>query len=153
MVPAPSTNHQDVSGNLEFELRKFIEEHKVGKIYDAPVDVVLREDIVLQPDILFIAKENLHIITEKNISGAPDLVVEIISPTSGYYDLVEKKEIYEKFGVKEYWLVDPGKHRVEIYFNEDGKFKLEQRIEKSGQIKSKVLEGFTISLEKLFSID
>nr|NIR48553.1 Uma2 family endonuclease [candidate division KSB1 bacterium]NIR69031.1 Uma2 family endonuclease [candidate division KSB1 bacterium]NIS24097.1 Uma2 family endonuclease [candidate division KSB1 bacterium]NIT71016.1 Uma2 family endonuclease [candidate division KSB1 bacterium]NIU24716.1 Uma2 family endonuclease [candidate division KSB1 bacterium] len=114
MVPAPDTNHQDVSGKIEFELRKFNEKIHAGKIFDAPIDVVLSEENIHQPDILFIANENSQIITDKNISGAPDLIIEILSPSTAYYDLVEKKDNYEKFGVKEYWIVDPKKRRVEL---------------------------------------
>lgn len=153
MAPAPSTGHQSVSGNLEFELRKFVEKHNVGKIFDAPIDVLLSEHNVLQPDILFIANERKHVITEKNIFGAPDLVVEIVSPSSGYYDLIEKKEIYEKFGVKEYWIVDPKKRWLEIYFNDNGKFRLAQRAEKTGTAKSTILTGFEIQLDRLFDVE
>jgi len=151
MAPSPSTGHQDVSGNLLFEMRKFLEKNKAGKIYHAPIDVVLSEHQVFQPDILFITNENAKIITEKNISGPPDLVIEILSPTTGYYDLIEKKEIYEKFGVREYWIVDPKKQWVEIYFLEGGKFKSIQRLEKAGILKSHILEGFEIALETIFA--
>ncbi|MFQ5602663.1 MAG: Uma2 family endonuclease [bacterium] len=150
MVPAPSTYHQDVSGNLEFAIRKFLEANPLGKFYDAPVDVVLSEEIVIQPDLLFIRYENSKIITEKNISGALDLVVEILSPASAYYDLIEKKEIYEQFGVQEYWIVDPKKQWVEIYENSKNKFELDQRLEKTGTLKSPLFESFQISLPEIF---
>ncbi len=153
MAPAPSTGHQDVSGNLFFELKKFVEENKRGKIYSAPIDVVLSDHNVVQPDILFISNERKQIITEKNISGAPDLIIEIVSPSSGYYDLIEKKEIYERFGVKEYWIVDPKKHWLEIYFNDNGKFRLAQRVEKTGKAKSAILKELEIQLEKLFDVN
>ena len=84
------------------------------------------------------------------MSGAPDLLIEIVSPSSGYYDLVEKKELYEKFGVKEYWIVDPKKQWVEIYINENRKFKLFQRLDKEGVLASKVLKGFQIALATIF---
>jgi Uma2 family endonuclease len=153
MVPAPNTIHQDVSANVEYELKKFIEKHKVGKIYHAPIDVVLSETNVVQPDILFIAKQRFHIITEKNISGAPDLIIEILSPSTGYYDLIEKKEIYEKYGVQEYWIIDPKKKRVETYNNIKSKFKLNQRLEKKGILKSQILDEFEISLENIFNLE
>ena len=78
-------------------------------MYDAPYDVVLSENNVFQPDIMFVSNENSKIITEKNITGAPDLIIEILSPATGYYDLTEKKEIYTEFAVKEYWIVEPKK--------------------------------------------
>ncbi len=150
MTPSPVTIHQRVSAKIEFELRKYIDLRKIGEVFDAPFDVVLSDEIVLQPDIFFISNEQSKIITENNISGAPDLIIEILSPSTGYYDLVEKKEIYEKFGVKEYWIVDPKKRWVEIYTNIESKFKLLQRLEKSGGLKSQVLDGLLVSLEKIF---
>jgi Uma2 family endonuclease len=150
MVPAPYTIHQKISGNIMDELRNFVKKNSKGEVFYAPVDVVLSETNVVQPDILFIAKEHAELITEKNIAGAPDLIIEILSPTTGYYDLIEKKEIYEKFGVREYWIVDPKKQWVEIYTNENNKFKLIQRLEKEGVLKSHVLDGFQIELGKVF---
>ena len=152
MVPAPYTIHQEVSGNLEFQLRLYIEKEKVGKIYDAPVDVILSETNVVQPDISFISNERSAIITEKNISGAPDVVIEIISPSSAYYDLIEKKELYEKYGVKEYWLVDPKKHWIEVHVNTDSKFQLHQRCDKEGTIHSVVLADFDLDLTNIFPV-
>ena len=153
MVPGPNTDHQNVSGNLEFELRMFVKKHQIGKVYDAPYDVVLSENNVFQPDIMFVSNQNSKIIKEKNITGAPDLIIEILSPATGYYDLTEKKEIYAEFGVKEYWIVDPKKQWVEIYTNETRKFESEQRLETSGILKSRVLDGFEISLQKMFQMD
>lgn len=152
MVPAPNTIHQDIILNIVEELRKFVKISQKGKLYIAPIDVVLSETNVVQPDILFIAKEHFNIITEKNISGAPDLIIEILSPSTGYYDLVEKKEIYEKFGVQEYWIVDPRKQRVEIYTNIENRFKLIQQLQKEGVLKSKVLEGFQIDVKNIFNV-
>lgn len=152
MVPAPNTLHQVISGRFEYELRKFVEKHKIGEVFDAPFDVVLSETNVVQPDILFISKERSKIITAKNIAGAPDLIIEILSPNTGYYDLIEKKEIYEQFGVREYWIVDPKKQWVEIYTNENNKFKLKQRQEKEGVLESVILQGFKIDMAKIFAV-
>ena len=153
MVAAPNTYHQSVSGNLEFALRSFIVNNKIGKIFDAPVDVVLSENNVVQPDILFITKENYHIITEKNISGAPDLVIEILSEGTAYRDLIDKKELYAQFGVKEYWIVDPIKQRVEVFENRNSDFELTQQLKETGKAKSKVLNGFEVNLTEIFNQD
>lgn len=153
MTPAPFTIHQKVSANIVGELRPFVKKHQKGEVLYAPVDVVLSENNVVQPDILFIAEKHANIITEKNITGVPDLIIEILSPATGYYDLIEKKEIYEKFGVREYWIVDPKKQWVEIYINEGNKFTLNQHVDKKGMLASLVLERFQISLENIFALE
>ncbi|MFQ5708824.1 MAG: Uma2 family endonuclease [bacterium] len=151
MTPALFTIHQRTSLNIVELLLQFIKKNKVGEVLFAPVDVVLSDDNVVQPDILFVAKDRAHIITERNVSEAPDLVVEILSPATAYYDLVEKKELYEAFGVKEYWLVDPKKHSVEVYFKEAGKFKLLKRWEREGVLRSTLLQGLQVELAKIFA--
>ncbi len=150
MTPAPKIVHQEVSKALVLKLAEFAEKKDKGKIYFAPCDVYLDDYNVVQPDILFVAKDNLKIITEDNIQGAPDLIVEILSPSSAYYDLIAKKELYEKFGVKEYWIVDPMRHWVENYRLHDGKFVLEQRLEKQGYLSSEVLQDFKLNIEHIF---
>ncbi|MBN2092975.1 Uma2 family endonuclease [candidate division KSB1 bacterium] len=151
MVAAPNTGHQFVSGNIYFELYRFIQKRKIGKILNAPVDVLLSESNVVQPDILFISKENLDIIKDKNIAGSPDLIIEIILPSSAYYDLLGKKELYATHGVKEYWIVDPKKKLIEVYLNNNGKFELDQRVEQTGIVRSIIVKNWTLNLEKVFS--
>ncbi len=114
MVPAPIPYHQDISGNLEFILRSYVRSKNLGKVFYAPCDIVLSKENVVQPDIFFISKEREHIITEKNIQGAPDLVVEILSPRTEEIDRKLKVKLYEKYGVKEYWLVDPERKEFEV---------------------------------------
>lgn len=150
MTPAPKIIHQDISRNIGIELALFVQKHKLGKVYYAPCDIVLSNENVVQPDILFILKENMNIITEDNIQGAPDIVIEILSPSTGYYDLVAKKEIYETFGVKEYWIVDPKKQWIEIYILKENKYNLHQRADKAGKIQSHLLKWFEIDLETVF---
>ncbi len=151
MVPAPSIKHQEISGNIEHEIRSFVRENKSGKVLYAPVDMVLDERVVLQPDIVFIAKDNLDIITEEHIGPAPDLIIEILSPSTGYYDLVEKKELYEQYGVKEYWIVDPKKKRVETFNLREGKYVRTQRLEGDASLTSEVLAGFEMPLAQVFA--
>lgn len=150
MTPAPKIIHQSVSGVIDFELRSFLKNKNLGKVFTAPTDVVLSKTNVVQPDILFIGSENKNIISEDNIQGAPDLIIEIISLATAYYDLIEKKEIYEKFEVQEYWIVDPKKQRVEIYILQQGKYKLHQSGEKAATVHSKLLEDFKIDLKEVF---
>ena len=100
LSPAPNTIHQKIALKIEFELLKFNDKDSKGVLFHAPYNVVISERNVVQPDILFVKTENLGIITDKNINGASDLIIEILSPSSGYYDLVEKKKIYAEFGAK-----------------------------------------------------
>lgn len=153
MAPAPNIFHQTVLINLVNELKNFLKKENVGKMLCAPTDVKLSDSNVVQPDIIFISLESSNIVTENNVAGAPDLIIEILSPGTAYYDLIEKKEIYERFEVKEYWLVDPKKRRVEIFNNVGQQFKLNQRIELEGIAKSSVIKGFEMSLENIFSIE
>lgn len=153
MTPAPNIFHQTVLINFVNELKNFLNKEKLGKMLCAPTDVKLSDGNVVQPDIIFISQDNSNIVTENNVDGAPDLIIETLSPGAAYYDLIEKKEIYERFEVKEYWIVDPKKRRVEIYNNVDQHFELYQRIEGAGVVKSLVIKGFEITLENIFSME
>ncbi|HET6567708.1 MAG TPA: Uma2 family endonuclease [Rhodothermales bacterium] len=150
MSPAPTPNHQDISSELFAALRAFVIENGLGKVYYAPLDVYLSEDDIFQPDILFISRDRLGIITDKNIQGAPDLVVEILSLSTSYYDLTAKKRAYEAAGVKEYWIVDPMAARIEVYENRDGRFEVVSEAEGKGEVDSKVLNSFRLEIEPLF---
>jgi Uma2 family endonuclease len=122
-MPAPVPYHQRISRNIEFMLYSFVKERDLGEVFDASCDVVLSEEDVVQPDILFISKEREYIIGDKNIQGAPDLIVEILSPRSDYLDRKLKVELYEKYGVKEYWLVDSDRKEVEVLTLTKGGYK------------------------------
>lgn len=147
--PAPVPYHQMVSMRIEFELVKFVEERDLGVVLNAPTDVYFSDTEVYQPDILFISKDRMNIIGEKNIEAAPDLVMEILSPSSAYYDLRHKMHVYETSGVREYWVVDPIGKGIEIYQNINGEFRLFNKALSSGLICSALLEGFTVELEKV----
>jgi Uma2 family endonuclease len=107
MSPAPLSKHQLISMNLSIEMGQYIRKNKIGHLFAAPYDVYLDEnENVVQPDILVILKKNSSII-QGHIHGVPDLVIEIMSTGSRKYDLGEKKDLYERFGVSEYWIIDP----------------------------------------------
>jgi len=150
MTPAPTPYHQYISGNIYSILKEFVEKNNLGQLYYSPIDVYFEETETYQPDIIFISKERLNIIKETKIEGAPDLVIEILSPATAYYDLRKKFKIYEKHGVKEYWIVDPEEKSIEIYINEKQKFILVETKNKTGTIKSQLLKNFEIELEKIF---
>ncbi len=150
MTPAPTPLHQLTSGAIYKLLSNYVEQHHLGYVLYAPCDVVLDEFHVVQPDILYISKANKKIISDNNINGVPDLIIEIISPTTAYYDLVEKKDIYQRFGVREYWLVDPKRRSIQIFVLKKSKFIQDQELIKSGKIYSNVLPQLQLSIEQIF---
>jgi Uma2 family endonuclease len=150
MTPSPIPYHQEISRKLEFKMLAFVEERTLGHVYDAPLDVYFSDSDVFQPDIIFIRKEREGIIGETKIEGSPDIVIEILSPSTAYYDLRNKFRIYEQCGVSEYWIVDPGLKRIEVYENKEKRFEIYMEAEGEGNISSKVLEGFSVALDEVF---
>ena len=149
---APTPLHQRCSFILSLHMGNFVMEKNLGHIFTAPVDVYLHEFSHVLPDILFISKENAGIIDMKaGILGVPDLVVEIISPSSIYKDRVLKNNDYEAAGVKEYWLVDPKNQAIEVYENVGKAFRLFSFAAEEGNVKSKLLEGFELDIINIFS--
>src|SRR4030065_1510297 len=141
MTPSPITNHQRISGRIEFALRKFVSENDLGEVFDAPYDVYLDDENVVQPDMMFISKGRSKIIGEKNLQGAPDLVVEILSESTAYRDLIQKKKLYAKFGVKEFWIVIPDEESIEVYILKDNTFLLYRSYSKNEILESPYLKG------------
>jgi Uma2 family endonuclease len=124
VTPAPSTKHQTASGNLFVILAHYIKERGLGRLFYAPTDLILESTSVLQPDLLFVSKAREGIITEKAIEGAPDLVIEIVSPTTSRTDRVTKAQIYARHTVPAYWIVDPEQEAIEIYLLEADGYRL-----------------------------
>lgn len=151
MSPSPTRSHQAVLLRLALMLQRFVVENSLGEVYVAPFDVKFSETEVYQPDLLFISADRLTIIAEQQVNGAPDLVVEVLSPATGYYDLTKKRRVYEVSGVKEYWIVDPTERTVEVLENVEGTYKTAAKAHQKGRVPSRVLEGFEIDLERLFS--
>lgn len=151
MAPSPLTKHQRISGRLENLLRNFVEKKSLGEVFDAPFDVIFSPHNVFQPDILFISNENMEILTEKNVQGAPELIVEILSPGTAVYDLGLKKEVYERAGVKELWIIDPETDSALVYQNGKKGFEITGQAKKEGTLKSSVLKGFEVKIKALFS--
>jgi Uma2 family endonuclease len=140
MSPTPITPHQRVIRKLLVKLDAWIEEKNLGEVFAAPFDVYLDDYAnAVQPDLIFVSTENSTIVDEEStIHGVPDLLIEVLSPGNRNYDLITKKNLYEKFGVKEYWVIDPKSNEVFGYLLTDGKY---QAVEKSiGKIDSKVLK-------------
>ncbi|WP_462266491.1 Uma2 family endonuclease [Mucilaginibacter sp.] len=151
MSPSPSLQHQEIL----YELSEAIVLHNVkygrlGKWLYAPMDVYLNDGNAYQPDVFFIKTERLSIIENGKINGSPDLIVEILSPSNAYYDLRQKKDIYEQFGVQEYIIIDPMAQSAEVYRLQNGAYQLTQKAKLQGALNSQVLPGFQLELSKLF---
>ena len=150
---APTIQHQRISGEIEFALKTFERKTQSGIMLHAPSDVILDDGNAYHPDIFFIKKERYFIIDEAEqiVIGAPDLVIEILSKSTAVYDKGDKKDTYEKYGVREYWLVDPKKKSIEVYSLKEERFRLTAYFEGSGTLKSAVLEDFEMDIAKVFS--
>ena len=115
------------------------------------MDVKMDDDNIFQPDILYISESRKAELVKERIEGAPDMIIEILSPSNAYYDLRQKKDIYEKYGVKEYIIVDPMQQNAETYVIENGVYVLKQKAGKTGQLLSTVLPGLVFDLSKIFA--
>ncbi len=142
LSPVPKVKHQRISGNLYFELKKVLRDKKSQcDLFSAPTDVVLDEFNVVQPDIFIVCDKSK--ITEDNIKGSPDLVIEIVSPSTAYKDTKMKKDLYEKFGVKEYIIVFPDLFLVERYVLKDRAYGVPERFNWDETLK---LETFDVDI-------
>lgn len=150
MTPAPTTIHQRISRKLLRFLDDYITQNDLGEILYAPVDIVLSMTDVVQPDIVFVLKERLNIITKKNIVEAPDLVVEILSEHTETIDRKKKMKLYEQHGVKEYWIVDPDAKVIEQFVRKKGKFVLRERVKSGQTLAAKIIEGLSFSAGEVF---
>lgn len=150
MVHGPNTRHQEIIGKLYRYLSQFVEDNNLGIFFIAPFDVILSRYDVVQPDLIFVSKGREHIITEMNIQGAPDLVIEIMSQDRER-DQVIKKKLYAKYGIKEYWLVDSETQTVEIMrLNEKG-YRPVALFEARDILTSAALSSLKLDLTKIFA--
>ena len=148
--PSPKEAHQRTGMTLGAPLHVFVKAGGLGRVYSAPFDVVLSDTDVVQPDLLFVSNERAHIITEDNIQGAPDLVVEIPSPSTADQDRTFKRALYARHGVREYWLVDTTAKNVTILLLGEQGFDLVGIYGEGQTLTSPTLPGFTLDLDKIF---
>lgn len=149
--PSPSFGHQDVIGTIFSYLWQWVENCNLGKVLVAPFDVKFSKDEIVQPDILFISKKRFGIIHPPNIQGAPDLVIEVLSPGNESHDLLTKRKLYEKYKVLEYWFVDPRKKSITVMNRKGKKFKVTGVYNKpKDTVESAVVTGFRISISEIF---
>jgi len=150
MAPSPKEAHQRNQIRLSSRMFFFAEENDLGTVYYAPLDVVLSDTDVVQPDLLFVSKERGHIITEDNVQGAPDLVVEIRSESTARRDWTVKRELYARHGVREYWLIDPEAATVAVLLLEDGELKVKGLYGTGDTVISAAMDGFSVALDDVF---
>jgi len=150
MTPAPTTIHQRILRNLFRITDNYVTKQNIGEVLFAPVDVVLSMTDVVQPDLVFVAKDRLNIITKKNIVDAPDLVVEILSEHTETIDRKKKRELYEKHGVKEYWIMDPAEKKIEQFIRKEKTLQSHANLKSSQKLSSVVLDDFSFSVSTVF---
>lgn len=139
MSPAPRFTHFDVVKKLFKQFEANATDNNSGVVAFAPIDVFLGDSNAVQPDLFFIAKQNTHLIKDDGVHGAPDIIVEVLSPANKNDDLVKKKVQYEKFGVKEYFIVDADDKTVITYYLKNKKYELQKSAK--GKLKSKLLNS------------
>ena len=150
MVPAPRTAHQRSSRDIGLPLVTFVDENELGEVFLAPTDVVLSNTDVVQPDILFVSRERSYIINELNIRGAPDLVIEVLSPSTAQRDRTLKRTLYALHGVSEYWQADTDAKNVTVLALEDGEYTVAGIYGEGQTLESPSLAGFTLEIDRVF---
>ena len=150
MVPSPNWQHQRTELKLGARVIWFVERHDLGEVATAPTDVVLSDTEVVQPDVLFVSRERTSIIAHDGIHGAPDLVVEILSPSTARRDLTFKRRLYAKHGVKEYWQVNIDERRVTVLSLGNGDYEVAAVYGSGETLTSPVLPGFALAIDEIF---
>jgi len=152
VTAAPFIRHQRLVLRLAIRLEAFVREHRLGEALIAPTDVVLSRHDIVQPDLLFISNERSSIVEEKNVQGAPDLVIEILSESSRRLDEVLKRQAYERWGAREYWMFDPHWKTVQVWERTAGKLRRKAQLSAAAGdvLTSPLLPGLEIPLAEIF---
>ena len=150
MSPSPNRYHQDISRNLEVLIANFLEEHPIGKIYDAPFDVYLTPHDVFQPDLAFIANDRFSILTHEGTNGAPTWVAEILSPGNSKLDRSTKKAVYASAGVDELWIIDPNAKTIEVFRLQENPNNPRETFPESATFTSTCFPGLEFDSRKIF---
>jgi Uma2 family endonuclease len=152
VTPSPSNQHQGCSLNLALKIGAFVRSHRLGTVRYAPFDVLLSPHDVVQPDLLFLSKQRAEILTDANVQGAPDLVIEILSDSTRRRDETLKRDRYERFGVLEYWLVDPQQRTVRVFRRSGAAFLAAQELSAAAGdvLATPLLPGLAIPVGEIF---
>jgi Uma2 family endonuclease len=153
VTPSPNLKHQSIVVNLTSLIWSYLRESNVGVVFGSPLDVVFSHFDVVEPDLLFVSEERRRVLTSKNIQGAPDLVVDVGSPGTRRRDEVIKHQLYERFGVSEYWVVDPDLDAIKVYRLPDGRYSRvsELALRDSHTLTTPLLPGLELPLAEIFA--
>jgi len=153
VTSSPASKHQRIVWNLNGLLYIYLQDHKVGKAFGAPLDVIFSQFDVVEPDLLFVSTERAgKVLTETNVQGAPDLVVEIGSPSTRKRDETIKRRLYERFGVVEYWVIDPELDAIKVYRRSSDRYErvAELTLEAGDTLTTPLFPGLDLPLSKIF---
>lgn len=152
MTPSPARRHQQLSRRLLVAIDRYLDDRPgFGEVFHAPFDTLFSPFDVVVPDLVVVTGDQLEILTEKNVAGAPALVIEILSPGTRRRDIGIKRQLYDRGGVREYWIVDPDASAVTVYRRSGTTFALREMLTVSSMaLTTPLLPGFSLPLEKLF---
>jgi Uma2 family endonuclease len=150
MTPSPRPRHQEIVTKLAALLLQHVQSKSLGKIYVAPLDTIMDEYTVVQPDILFVSRERVAEVVKDWIEGAPDLVVEVLSPSTFHKDLRRKMHVYSQFGVREYWIVDPEEQTLALYERAGEKLRLARQFASDEVFQSPMFPDFQLEVRSIF---
>ena len=151
MAPTPTPEHQDIVGEFFSALRTHIKLAGLGRVFMAPIDVDLGPKNVYQPDLVVILNAHLERVTEKKIIGAPDLVVEVASPSTAAYDRLTKYEKYAQAGITEYWIVKPKPRTIEVLVLELGEYRSLGIFRGEQTVPSRIVPDLPVGVERFFA--
>ena len=150
MLPAPDELHQRTQAELGYNVMAFVKTRGLGRVYFSPTDVVLSDVDVVQPDLLFVSNNRLDILTAAGVQGAPDLVVEILSPGTAERDKGYKRALYAQHGVKEYWLVGTDAGTITVLLLEETGYEVVGTFGEGDTLTSPTLDGFSLRIDEVF---
>lgn len=150
VTPSPSRAHQRFAMNLAVILHPYVRERRMGEVFIAPFDVILEKTTVVVPDLSFVGQERLSVVTDRGVEGAPDLIIEILSPGTARRDRVEKAQLYARHGVRHYWLVDPDGRTLEAFELVEGRYRRTAHHEGDETFGPSLFPGLTILLSSLW---
>jgi Uma2 family endonuclease len=151
VTASPITRHQRISLRLLYLLQSYLETHAIGEVFHAPFDVLLSEIDIVVPDLVYLSKDRARFLTAKNLQGPPELVVEILSPSTRPRDERLKRDLYERVGVDEYWLVDPDGDTIVVYRRAGNAFEQPVRYTKGQVLTTPLLPDLELPLDRILA--